>query len=251
MLKEKKKILYCVGIILFILSCVLLIRFFPYIKTARILKEAKKADKITYDVSVHFDRDSLWEKEENFLKLLGQLLAVDEENLLNLRFSGEACEEYATGEIYCQAFDDPITEVYYSRDRKTINVKMLYDAISKNLSDDLWILKILLPQWQFEKDEITFEELEQTFGVDVETLIPIKKPEDIDDPSMMEMICFLSETDVEKDGEGNDWFKVDYEGYQILFSATRKDGTAEIQIEGSTESNDKKIGKFEAQLNFY
>lgn len=251
MMKTKKKILYSAGIILLILLCVLFVWLFPYIKAAGILQKAESAQKITYDAFIHINSGSLSKEEKNLLDLLEQLLVVEEEDLLNLHFSGEACEEYVIADIYCQAFETPITEIYYSEDQKTLNLKMLYDTISQNLADELWLLKIVLPQWEFEEDYVTFEQLKETFGVDMETLIPIGELKDIKMPSMAESVYLLSKTSVEKDMEGNHRFTVNYKGYAGQFSVVEKNNLIVIQIEGRTERSDQKIGSFEAQLNFY
>ena len=250
MIKAKKRALFVIGIIIAVFILAILIRMLPFIQTAMILQKAETAKKVTYEGDIHLNRDAFSDKEKDFLDILTQLLAVDEEDLLNLHLTGEFSEEYMIVDIYCQGFDSPVTEIYYSEEEKTINVKMLYDTITTNLSDELWILEIILPKWQFTNDYITFEQLEEAFGVDMEALFSIETWKDQENRSIWEYVVLLSKTDVEKDSEKNNWFKGNYQGYSIQFCAAEENHIVEIMIKGDAKKEVLKIDQFRVQAFF-
>lgn len=250
MKKAKKRALFAIGIIIAVFIFAIFVRMLPFIQTAIILQKAETAKKVTYNGNIHLNIESFSDEEKDFLNLLTQLLAVNEDDLLNLHLTGELSEEYITVDIYCQAFDSPITKIYYSEDQKTINVKMLYDTITTNLSDELWLLKMILPKWQFADDYITFEQLEETFGVDIEALFSIENWKKEENLSIWEYVILLSKTDVKKDAEKNNWFKGNYQGYSIQFCVIEEKNTVEIIIKGTAENGTPKIEELDAQVFF-
>lgn len=245
-----KKKVFCFILMAFIIAlAAIYIKLRPYLKTAAALENAAKADSLEFHAEVLLNAGALSENEQGFMNVLEWIFLVEEEDLLNLRFTGEKSENETAVTVYCNAVEHPLTEIYYGQEKRSVNIRMFYEAIEESLPDKLWLLKTLLPEWSMEEETVSFEQLE-SFGIDLEALFLFGKESDLEAPSMVQCIYLLSRLEKEEDGNGNIWFLADYGGYSVRFCAEEKEDGGIILIKGEAIGKDQKIDDFEADIAF-
>ena len=242
----KKKILPAFLAVFIICIAVTFILLQPYLKTAFGLGKVLNADSLEFHADVRLNPDALSENEKGLMDTLEWIFQVKEEDLLNLKFTGRRSENEMTVRVYCNAVEYPLTEIYYGENQKTINIKMFYEAIEESLPDKLWLLKMILPEWNLEEETITFEQLKD-LGIDMEALIPLEKGQDSEAPSAMECIYMLSRLEKEKDENGDIWFRENYEDYSLRFCVKENEDGTVILLEGEAMEK-KKAETFEADI---
>ncbi len=243
----KKKVSYA----LFAASIICVVAFIiilqPYYKAAIGLGKVVKADSAEFQATIHLNPDTLSENERGLIDTLEWIFQVKEEDLLNLKFMGQRFEKETTVRVYCNAVEYPLTEINYGESKKTVNIKMFYEAIEESLPDKLWLLKVLMPEWNLEEETITFEQLE-ALGIDLEVLIPLEKWQNSESFSTIQCVYLLSRLEKEKDGNGNIWFLGNYENYSLRFCVKENEEGTVIFLEGEATGENQKIEKFEVDV---
>lgn len=243
----KKKILRAFLAVFIICIAAAFILLQPYLKTAWGMGKVLKADSLEFHATIHLNFDTLSENEKNLMSTLEWIFQVKEEDLLSLNFTGWRSENETTFKVYCNAVEYPLTEICYSENQRTINLKMFYEAIEESLPDKLWLLKMLLPEWNLEEETVTFEQLE-ALGIDLETLIPLEKGQHLEASSTIQYIYLLSRLEKEKDENGDVWFCGDYENYFLRFCVKEKEDGVVILLEGEAIEENQKVETFEADI---
>lgn len=244
----KKKVLYTFSMIFIICIAAAFILLRPYLKTAFGLGKVLTADSLDFHAKVRLNPDSLSENERGLLDTLEWIFQAKEEDLLNLKFTGRSSENEMTVKVYCYAVEYPLTEIHCTDNQKTINIKMFYEAIEKSLPDKLWLLKMILPEWNLEEETVSFEQL-KALGIDMEALIPLEKVQDLEAPSAIECFYLLSRLEKEKDENGHIWFRGNYENYSIRFCVKEKEDGTVILLKGEGLEEDRKAESFEADIS--
>lgn len=242
----KKKILRVFLAILIICIAAAFILLQPYLKTAFGMEKVFHEDSLEFHATIHLNPDTLSENEKRLIDTLEWVFQVKEEDLLNLKFTGRRSENEMTVKVYCNAVEYPLTEINYGENQKTINIKMFYEAIEESLPDKLWLLKMILPEWNLEEETITFEQL-KAMGIDMEALIPLEKGQELENLSVIHYFYLFSRLEKEKDENGHIWFRGNYENYSIRF-CVKENGTV-ILLEGEAMEKDRKAESFEADIS--
>ncbi len=245
----KKKIFYFVLTVFMIVIAAVFILLQPYLKTAIALGKAVKADSTEFEAKVCLNADVLSENEKGFIDVLEWIFQVEEEELLNLRFTGSGAENERTVTVYCDAVKYPLTEIHYGEDQGTVNIKMFYEAVEESLPDKLWLLKTLLPEWDLEEETVSFEQL-KALGIDLEALVPVGKTPDLKATSAMQYIYLLSRLEKEEDEKGDIWFLGNYENYSFRFCVKENEDGVLILLRGEAVGEDQKIKDFETDMQF-
>lgn len=212
----KKKILCAFLAVFIICIAAAFILLQPYLKTAIGLGKVLNADSLEFHAEVRLNPDALSENE-------------------------------MTAKVYCNAVECPLTEINYGENKKTINIKMFYEAIEESLPDKLWLLKTLMPEWNLEEETVTFEQL-KALGIDMEALIPLENVRNSETPSTMQYLYMLSRLEKEKDENGDIWFRVNYENYFLRFCVKENEDGTVILLEGEAMEEEQKAGSFEADI---
>lgn len=243
----KKKILRTFLAVFLICIVVSFILLQPYLKTAFGIGKVLKGDTLEFHAAVCLNPDTLSENERGLIDTLEWIFQVKEEDLLNLKFTGRRSENEMTVKVYCDAVEYPLTEIYYGENKKTINIKMFYEAMEESLPDKLWLLKMILPEWNLEEETVTFEQL-QAMGIDMETLIPLEKGQGLETPSALQYVYLLFQLEKEKDENGNIWFRGNYEDYTLRFCVKENENGEVIFLEGEATGENRRAESFEADI---
>lgn len=244
----KKKVSYAILAVFIICIATFIIILQPYFKAAVGLGKVVKADSAEFQATIHLNPDTLSENERGLIDTLEWIFQAKEEDLLNLKFMGQRFEKEMTVRVYCNAVEYPLTEIYYGESQKTVNIKMFYEAIEESLPDKLWLLKVLMPEWNMEEETITFEQLE-ALGINLEALIPLEKGQDSESFSTIQCVYLLSRLEKEKDENGDIWFRGNYENYSVQFCVKENEEGTVIFLEGEAIEEEQKVRTFEADIS--
>ncbi len=238
------------------------VRLFPLLRAAQAVKRVMSAKGVDFEINVTLNEGCFSEGQEQFLKAVSWMLEVDQSACMTWQIRGSVSQGQGYARIFCEGLDGAVTNVAFSEDGVWVDVKTLYGAVQDNFASAHPLLGSLLPDWKY-SDYISLEQLEEIFQVDIRGMYLPKLPQGASGRSLWQNIMVLKQLEREKDTEdGGQWFKLGWEGYQIVFGIggagklsevpDAEAGEAapgqEIFIEGTDQSGSQPIASYTAAV---
>ena len=212
----KKKIGITISIIFVILCLVVTIYLFPIIKVVQMFWNVSDTLQFHYQSSFDLKEEDLSEEQRNFINVLSYLLEVEKESCLLWNAEGMVYDDTGYVKLYCKAFENPITELYLTKEEQIINVGMFYRTIQSSIAENYMLLSKFLPDWNG-AEFISLEQIEEIFDVDLKDFLELENIEDWTmDKSWNSLLCLnkmkksfgeqgevIFETQLEELGEEN------------------------------------------------
>ena len=219
----KKKIGITISIIFVILCFVLIIYLFPIIKVVQMFWNVSDTLQFHYQSSFDLKEEDLSEEQRNFINVLSSLLEVEKESCLLWNAEGMVYDNTGYVKLYCEAFENPITELYLTKEEQIINVGMFYRTIQSSIAENYMLLSKLLPDWNG-AEFISLEQIEEIFDVDLKDFLELENIEDWTmDRSWNSLLCL------------NKMKKSFGEQSEVIFETQLEEGKVEFKFQKEEE----------------
>ncbi len=244
---KKRNIILLSAIIVFLFAAAG-IWSFPLWHHAFLLNRMANSESIGCQIQMTIGKESLSKDQEQFLQGLSWALGVDPDSVLDWRANGRICENQVYAKIFCGAFEEPVTELYISKDEVFINVRMLYEAIKGNFANEHPFFGSLLPDWQYGAC-ISLEQMEELFQVNLKEMFEQHDFAGKQEPNIWRYLILLTRMQRHKAEDGNWRFETVWNGYQLVLESGNKDQGAELAVRGCVREASQKITSFSAILS--
>ena len=199
---------------------------FPIWHHAFLLNRIAKSDSIGCQIQMMAGKESLSKEQEQFLQGLSWALGADPDAVLDWKANGRICKEQVYAEIFCAEFEEPITELYITKDEVFINVRMLYEAIQENIAS----------------------ELEELFGVNLKEMFKQHDFAEIQQQNFWQYLILLTRMERHRTEDGNWQFETVWNDYQLVLRSDNKDQGAKIAVSGCVKQESQSITSFSTVL---
>ena len=225
----KKKIGITISIIFVILCFVLIIYLFPIIKVVQMFWNVSDTLQFHYQSSFDLKEEDLSEEQRNFINVLSFLLEVEQESCLLWNAEGMVYDDTGYVKLSCEAFENPVTELYLTKEEQIINVGMFYRTIQSSIAENYMLLSKLLPDWNG-AEFISLEQIEEIFDVDLKDFLELENIEDWTmDRSWKSLLC-LNKMKKSFGEQGEAIFETQLEESKVEFKFQKEEKVPMIEI---------------------
>lgn len=190
------------------------IYFYPDIKCAETLGKNMDFTHFSYDMTVSLDLEELKEEQRQLLDKLDMLIGSKTSEAPAFRITGEVSGEIVHAVIYLSGTPEPVTEVYFSDTTDVINGAVFYDAVRKNIIKKNSLLAYVMPEWE-EHAYVTFEQMEQMFGIDLEAMKGFSLSVPAYRPGLVESWKMLTDMERIKGEDGSIAYLLEQDGLSV------------------------------------
>lgn len=208
--------------------------FYPAWQAAQVLSEKMDFPGSSFAIEAELDRDELSQEQERMFGLLEKLTGIPQESLCQLTIKGESQGDKTHMLIYPEGRSEAMAEFYLSDDMKVVNETMLYDAVRRHLRDSLPLLGYLMPG-QEEAQYMTFEQVEQLFGVDLGEMFRPALSTEMGDLTAKQYFLLLAVMSREKPEDGYR-FGLEREQMGLWFHISGEKGHEAVRMGFSVEN---------------
>ncbi len=220
---------------------------FPIWHHAFLLNRIAKSDSIGCQIQMMAGKESLSKEQEQFLQGLSWALGADPDAVLDWKANGRICKAQVYAEIFCAEFEEPITELYITKDEVFINVRMLYEAIQENIASEHPLFGSLLPEWKYGTC-ISLRQLEELFGVNLKEMFKQHDFAEIQQQNFWQYLILLTRMERHRTEDGNWQFETVWNDYQLVLRSDNKDQGAKIAVSGCVKQESQSITSFSTVL---
>lgn len=211
----------------------LCVYFYPVYRGADFLQEHVDLQNMTFDLEVTLSEEELTEGQRELVQALAQITGIEKENLLTLGLRGRSCGDTVFVQITPRGSAEPLTELYLSDGEDLVNAAMLYERVRANVTGNLPLLEMFLPQWQSE-EFLSLEQAEELFGLDLTGAKEFGLASYGDLFSRKQYFAMLTPMKHSRDEADNRVFSLELQESGVTLQVTlREEEPAVISIQGS------------------
>ena len=239
------KYIRCIVLLLLIAAAVCLgIRFYPVWRAARYLHENMDLAHYAYELEVELDSGALRREYGSLFTVLTGMTGFEEDALCHLTVRGNVWEDTIHVLLYPQGAGNPLVELYLGNDMDVINETLIYHAVRSHLAEQFRLFGLVLPE-QEESLYMSLEQVEQRFGLDLESVRNFGLPFTGDEISAVRYFILLAVMDREK-GEGRSLYSLETgqmaAGIEVPEGGSDVPLTLRLHIEKPGETDEKILG---------
>lgn len=225
----KKKIGIMISIILVILCLVVTLYWFPIIKVVQMFWNVSDTLQFHYQSSFDLKEEDLSEEQRNFINVLSSLLEIEKEACLFWNAEGMVYDDTGYVKLYCEAFENPITELYLTKEEQIINVGMFYRTMQSSIEENHRLLSKLLPDWNG-AEFISLEQIEEIFDVDLKAFLELENIEDWTMDRSWKSLLSLNKMKKSFGKQGEVIFETQLEEGTVEFKFQKEEKVPTIQV---------------------
>ncbi|MCI8495207.1 MAG: hypothetical protein HFI74_05955 [Lachnospiraceae bacterium] len=217
---------------------------YPLWQTAFLLNNMIKSKALEAQIHLELEEEELSENVRQFLKVISWALGTEEGESLDWYARGQINGNQGYARIYCGAWEEPVTEVYVSKESTLVNMEMLYGIVQGKFREEHPLMGTFLPDWGY-GSYITLEQIQEIFQVDFRQFF---QKNDVQEHNLWEILLLLNHMERKKTENGNWQFQTIWNDYQIAFEAGNENQTPRCSIDGVNKAEEQKIKRFTGVL---
>ena len=225
----KKKIGIIISIIFIILCLVATIYLFPIIKVVQMFWNVSETPQFHYQVSFDLKEEDLSEEQRNFVNILSLLLEIEKENCLLWNVEGIVYDNTGYVKLYCEAFENPITELYLTKEEQIINVGMFYHTMQSSIAENHRLLSKLLPDWNG-AEFISLEQVEEIFDINLKDFLELESVANWTMDGSWKSLLWLNKMKKSFGEQGEVIFETQLEEGKVEFKFQKQEKVPTIEI---------------------
>lgn len=221
---------------------------FPLWHTAYLLQNLAKSESLECQIQVTLNQEGLFKGQKQLLHLLSRILKTEETDCLNWQAVGYTAGRKGYVRIYCDVLQEPVTEIYFSKDDTLVNVRMLYEVLQRNFVKEYPILGYMLPEWKY-GTYISLDQVQDIFQVDIKEIFQQNSFGNLTGQGFWKSLILLNRMERHRTKEGGWKFETVWNDYHTVLLIEREKQETGFKIEGTDREKTQKIAEFSFSLS--
>ncbi|MCI8299499.1 MAG: hypothetical protein HFI69_03985 [Lachnospiraceae bacterium] len=217
---------------------------YPLWHTAYLICSLVKSESIGCQIQVALEQERLSNGQKQFLQTLSWILGIEETDCFKWRAEGTLFDSQGYAQLYCDAFKEPLTELYFSEGSTLVNIRMLYQRLQENFTKEHPLLGTMLPDWKYGA-YISLEQIEELFQADLKELFQGNASASIKEQSLWKNLLMLKSMKRQKTRDGDWQFQTIWNHYGIaLKTGKSNEGKSFAEVRGVNGEKSRQIKSF-------